>query len=113
MIDDLSFEPHRQEALFGGEGSVFVWDLLGSKKAAPFGAVLACELEAGGRVGRHVQEHMPEIVIGLSGDGVAIVDGDAQELGPGAVVHLPLGSVLAIENVSPEMPLRYLIIKAR
>jgi mannose-6-phosphate isomerase-like protein (cupin superfamily) len=33
-------------------------------------------------------------------------------LGPGDVVHLPLGAVLSLENRSAERPLRYLIVKA-
>lgn len=103
----------RREALFGGQGAVTVWNLLGVARAEPFTAVLACELEPGGSVGRHVQEHFPEIVIGLEGDGAAIVDGTPHEVTPGAVIHLPLGSVLALENLSPEAPFRYLIIKAR
>jgi quercetin dioxygenase-like cupin family protein len=105
--------PARREALFGGEGAVLVWDLLGRRDAAPFTAVLACELEPGGSVGRHRQDEYPEIVIGLEGEGEASVDGTAHALEPGALVHLPLGAVLAIANRSSSEPLRYLIIKAR
>jgi uncharacterized cupin superfamily protein len=63
-------------------------------------------------VGPHVQQADPEIVVGLSGEGEAEVDGRAEPLGPGDVVHLPLGATLAIRNAGSE-PLRYLIIKAR
>lgn len=100
-----------QRALFGGEGAVTVWDLLGGSAAPPFTAVLSCELDPRGSVGRHVQEEYAEIVIGLEGDGEATVDGEARELGPGDVVHLPLGAVLSIANRG-DAPLRYLIIKA-
>lgn len=103
----------RREALFGGAGAVTVWNLLGRRRAEPFTAALACELEPGGSVGRHLQEHFPEIVVGLEGEGRALVDGAPQPLGPGDVAHLPRGSILAIENLSSETPLRYLIIKAR
>ena len=103
----------RREALFGGTGAVSVWNLLGRSSAEPFTAVLGCELDPGGSVGRHVQEHFPEIVIGLEGEGRALVDGEPQPLGPGDVAHLPKGSILAIENTSASEPLRYLIIKAR
>jgi quercetin dioxygenase-like cupin family protein len=92
---------------------VSVWDLLGDVEAAPFSAVLSCELDPGGRVGAHRQEHDPEILVGLEGDGDARVDGEVRALTPGAVVHLPLRSVLEIENRSSDAPLRYLIIKAR
>lgn len=105
--------PARREALFGGRGAVQVWSLLGTADAPPFSAVLACELDPGGSVGAHVQEQDPEIVIGLEGDGEARVDDRPLPLGPGDVVHLPLGAVLSLTNRSTETPLRYLIIKAR
>lgn len=105
--------PSRREALFGGKGAVVVWDLLGRASADPFTAVLWCALEPGGSVGRHVQEHFPEILIGLDGQGEARVGDTTHPLMPGDVVHLPLGAVLSIENLSSEEPLSYLIIKAR
>ena len=99
-------------ALFGGQGDVSVWSLLGAE-APPFTAVLSCELSPGVSVGAHVQQEFPEIVIGLEGEGEATVDGRPHPLRPGDVAYLPLGSVLAIENRSSDLPLRYLIVKAR
>jgi quercetin dioxygenase-like cupin family protein len=81
--------------------------------ADPFIAVLACELEAGGSVGRHRQEQFPEIVVCTDGRGQAHVDGAAHAMVPGTVVYLPLGSVLELANGSADQPLSYLIIKAR
>ena len=103
----------RRTALFGGRGSVTVWNLLGAAAADPFSAVLSCELDPDGVVGEHVQQRDPEIVIGLSGDGEAVVSGVAARLGPGDVVHLPFGATLAIHNRSRDEPLRYLIIKVK
>jgi hypothetical protein len=102
----------RREALFGGTRSVRVWSLLDRAPIPPFGAVLACELEAGGRVGDHVQEQLDEIVIVLEGRGAISVDGAKQAVAPGVVAQLPVGSILAIENLSETEPLRYLIVKA-
>ncbi len=104
--------PDRREALFGGRGEVLVWDLMGRARFPPFTAVLACELAPGGRVGTHRQERYPEIVIVTEGEGRVELDGSALTVSVGATVALPLGSTLAIENRSPEHPLRYLIIKA-
>jgi quercetin dioxygenase-like cupin family protein len=98
--------------LFGGTGDVSVFSLLGGD-ASPFTAVLWCELSPGGSVGPHVQQEFPEIVIGIEGDGAATVNGAPYSLGSGDVVHLPLGSVLSLENRSSERPLTYLIVKAR
>lgn len=98
--------------LFGGSGDVAVTSLL-DREGAPFTAVLWCELTPGGSVGRHVQQEFPEIVIGIAGDGAATVDGAPYPLGRGDVVHLPLGSVLSIENKSNDLRLTYLIVKAR
>ncbi|HLT38347.1 MAG TPA: cupin domain-containing protein [Enhygromyxa sp.] len=108
-------QPDLRENLFGGRGVVRVWNLLADHRAppSPFTAVLSCELDPGGSVGRHVQEQFPEIVIGLEGSGAAAVDGRVHSLDPGDVVHLPLGSVLELRNCSDREPLRYLIIKAR
>jgi len=102
----------RREALFGGRNAVLVWDLLGSQAAPPFGAVLACELEPDGSVGRHEQQEHAEIVIGLEGDGEARVNDRAAPLRSGDVVYVAHGAVLAIENRSASEPLRYLIVKA-
>ena len=99
--------------LFGGRGEVRVTDLLGGLAAPPFSAVLDCELAHGGTVGAHRQQEHPEIVVGQAGEGEAIVDGVVHPLGPGDVVYLPLGSVLALRNRSDAAPLRYLIVKAR
>jgi mannose-6-phosphate isomerase-like protein (cupin superfamily) len=104
--------PHAQEALFGGKGEVLVWDLFGATEFAPFKAVLACELAPGGSVGTHRQEHFPEIVIVTEGEGFAVIDGERAEIQTGAVITLPLGSTLALENASTDAPLRYVIVKA-
>jgi mannose-6-phosphate isomerase-like protein (cupin superfamily) len=102
-------------ALFGGVGEVRVWNLLAdhSHTPHPITAVLSCELDPNGHVGRHVQQQFPEIVVGLSGDGEAWVDGKPTPLGEGDVVYLPLGSTLELRNHSSVAPLAYLIIKAR
>lgn len=110
---ELDKAPHEQEGLFGGTGKVAVWDLLGRLSAPPFSAVLSCELEAGGSVGKHVQQRDPEIIVGLGGEGEAEVDGVMQALVAGAVVYLAHGQTLSIYNRSDAEPLRYFIIKAQ
>lgn len=105
--------PSRRTELFGGTFSVDVWDVLGRTPAPPFSAVLWCELEPGGSVGRHRQEHHPEIVVGIDGCGTVTVGDTEQPLERGTMAHLPLGSVLAIRNDDSEAPLTYLIIKAK
>jgi quercetin dioxygenase-like cupin family protein len=106
-------EPHdAREGLFGGHGRVLVWNLVPHPQA-PFAAVLACELEPGASVGAHVQEHFPELVIGVEGVGTVEVNGVASEFGAGRAVELPLGQTLAVQNDSATASLRYLIVKAR
>lgn len=104
--------PSVRENMFGGTGTVLVWDLLRAVAAPPFTAVLSCELAEGGRVGRHVQQRDAEIVIGVSGCGEARVDDRVVPFGPGAVVFLPLGGRLELVNERDDAPLCYLIIKA-
>lgn len=88
-----------------------VWDL--GARTAPFTAVLYCELDPGGAVGTHVQETDDEVVIVVGGVGSIVVDGLAQRCAVGGAIAVPLRSRLAIENLSAEEPLRYLIVKAR
>ena len=106
--------PHdRRERLFGGSGAVLVWSLCDSGPQPPFGAVLACELEAAGSVGAHVQQEFAEVVIVIEGEGMARIGGASLVIQPGVVLEIPLGQTLALENISPERPLRYLIVKAK
>lgn len=102
----------RRPGLFGGAGTVAVWDLLRGCTAPPFSAVLACELDPGGSVGTHVQQRDAEIVVCLAGTGTAIVDGTPRPMRPGSVTYLPFGKSLALRNDGADAPLRYLIIKS-
>jgi len=104
--------PDVRRDLFGGSGEVRVWNLQ-QGAADPFTAILSCELDAGGSVGRHVQQEFAEVVIGVHGSGEATVNEQRLPLGAGDVVHVPLGAVLSIDNRASQVPLRYLIIKAR
>ncbi len=109
---DPSTNHDLREALFGGHGAVRVWNLSQSPMP-PFTALLACELDPGGSVGLHLQQEFPETLIVVEGHGQAKVSGEPVTLAPGSVVFLPLGKTLALENGSANVPLRYLIIKAR
>ena len=111
MFDRTKAHDLRAE-LFGGTGNVRVWNLLGGGARGPFQAVLACELAAGGEVGKHVQQAFSEIVVVTEGQGRATLGNTTHDLFPGQVVFLPLGETLALHNTSLEFPLRYLIIKA-
>ncbi|MFN7700457.1 MAG: hypothetical protein ACK6CU_17730 [Deltaproteobacteria bacterium] len=97
-------------ALFGGEGTVRVWDLGG--RTGAISAVLHCELEAGGRVGKHVQSSDDEVLIVLEGEAVLYVQGRAHACVKGSAVPLALGQSLEIDNASSVEPVRYLIVKA-
>jgi quercetin dioxygenase-like cupin family protein len=111
-MNPQGIEPDVRHDLFGGTGAVKVYNLARAP-IPPFTAALWCELDPGGSVGRHRQDHFPEIVIGIEGDGEATVGDQAHPLVPGSVVHLPLGSVLSLRNNDGQAPLRYLIIKAQ
>ena len=98
--------------LFGGVGQVRVVSLLHGA-SAPFTAALSCELSPGGSVGAHKQQDDPELIIGVSGEGEARVNGALHPLDAHHAVYLPLGAALEIVNRSEREPLRYLIVKAR
>ena len=105
-------DPFAQQNLFGGQGTVFVYDLLQGRVTPPFDAVLACELAPGGSVGKHVQEFSHEIIIVVRGEGTAMVDSESQDLGSGSVVHVAHGQSLSLQNSSDQQALSYLIVKA-
>ncbi len=102
----------RREALFGGKAAVYVWDALPTP-LEPFSAVLACELDPGGSVGRHSQQRDPELVLCVEGTGTATVGAERHALSPGVAVPVAFGETLALENASTERPLRYFIVKAQ
>ena len=92
---------------------MLVWNLGDTAPEPPFAAILACELEGGGSVGTHLQQEFAEVLIVVEGEGVARVGGSPTPIQSGAVVQLPLGQTLALENASADRPLRYLIVKAK
>ncbi|MFT4978356.1 MAG: quercetin dioxygenase-like cupin family protein [Myxococcota bacterium] len=102
-----------QSDLFGGQGTVRVWDLLSGASPPPFSAVLRCELAPGASVGPHTQQRDPELVICLEGEGTISVNKQSAPFTPGRLAYLPHGSILAIDNSASDVPLRYFIIKAR
>ena len=101
-----------QQDLFGGQGSVDIWNLR-SMNCPPFSAALWCSLEPNGYVGRHRQQEDPEIVICLSGEGVATIGKTPHQLNRGVMVYLSFGQILSIRNTSEDHSLEYLIIKAK
>ena len=103
--------PHLRSDLFGGQGSVQLWSLIHPERAEPFKAVLWCELEPGGSVGAHRQEHYPELILCLSGEGSARIGPRWFSFLPGVCLHLPLGEILAL-RAGDAAPLVYIIIKA-
>ena len=103
--------PHLRADLFGGQGSVQLWSLIHPERAEPFKAALWCELEPGGSVGAHRQEHYPELILCLSGEGSARIGPRWFSFLPGVCLYLPLGEILAL-RAGDSSPLVYLIIKA-
>ncbi len=105
------FKPITKTDLFSGKGSIKIWDLKAQREAGPFKASLWCELEAGGQIGRHHQEHCDEIVLCLSGFGTATIGHECFGLEPGVQVFLKQGQLLSIK-AGTQQSLIYLIIKA-
>jgi mannose-6-phosphate isomerase-like protein (cupin superfamily) len=60
-----------------------------------------------------LQQEFAEVLIVVEGEGVARVAGSSIAMQPGVVLEIALGQTLALENASPERPLRYLIVKAK
>jgi quercetin dioxygenase-like cupin family protein len=100
-----------RKALFGGTGEVSVSNLVATPPA-PFDCALGCVLSPGGSVGTHVQSECAELVIVISGTGVATVAGADVPLRAGVTVAVPLGATLAFQADDIE-PLYYVIVKAK
>jgi mannose-6-phosphate isomerase-like protein (cupin superfamily) len=100
-----------RKELFGGTGEVSVTNLV-AQPPAPFDCALGCVLSPGGSVGTHVQSECAELVVVISGTGVATVAGARLPLRAGATVAVPLGATLAFEADDAE-PLYYVIVKAK
>ena len=64
-------------------------------------------------MGLHLQREFAEVLIVVEGEGVARLGESPVALHAGVVVQVPLGDTLSLENASPELPLRYLIVKAK
>jgi len=111
-MDFNPIKPFEHQNLFGGAGRLGVWDLLKTQAARSFTAALRCELDPAASVDRHKQEHFPEIMICLSGQGLVEINGISQLFHAGSVAHLPSGAVLAIQNRAPDVALTYLVVKA-
>jgi quercetin dioxygenase-like cupin family protein len=112
MVPEASPQFYVKRDLFGGQGDVVIWDLLGANTLAPFEAVLACELAPGGSVGTHIQDAFPEIIIVTAGDGTMSVGGNERRVSAGSLVLLKQGETLAITNTDALESLHYIIVKA-
>jgi quercetin dioxygenase-like cupin family protein len=102
----------QQSDLFGGNGTVELWNLK-QKAMPPFTTALWCSLEPNGSVGRHKQQEDSEVILCISGDGLAKVGQTIHRLTTGALIYLPFGQVLSLKNSSSTDSLNYVIIKAK
>lgn len=108
----LPTQSQSRAALFGGDGTVTTWSRLPAS-ASPFSAAIWCELSPGGSVGAHRQQRDPELVLCIEGEGEIDVGRTPHSFTRGDVIFVPAGEVLRIQNLNPESPLVYTIIKAQ
>lgn len=55
---------------------------------------------SGGGVGEHANDEVDVLLVGVSGYGLVVVDGDEQRLGPGKLVFIPKGSRRSTRSLS-------------
>ena len=58
----------------------------------PNAQVVLMSIPAGGEIGEEVHEHTDQVLMFVSGEGVAIIDGEASRVGPDHLVHVPAGT---------------------
>ena len=60
--------------------------------------VVVMSIPAGGEIGEEVHEDTDQILTFVSGEGVAVVDGEESPVGPNRLVHVPAGTVHNVIN---------------
>jgi len=96
----------------GGRGPFFVRTLLDEVPNCAFRYVRDLTLEPGSSIGEHPHWGDDEIYFLISGEGVAVVDGEESRVGPGCVVLTQSGSRHALRNTGTG-PLRIFVACAR
>jgi len=96
----------------GGVGDYFVRTLLQDIPGSAFKYVRDLILYPGASIGEHPHEGDDEIYFVVSGNGVMIVDGQEQAVGPGAAVLTLSGSRHSLRNTG-DSDLRILVVCAR
>lgn len=98
------------ENLFGGTGTVRVWNCSPMHNQKPFDVVLFCILDGFGSVGAHIQKSHQELVLCLSGEGVIHIGKEVFPFSFGQSYSIAENVRISIENKSAE-PLLYTITK--
>ena len=100
---------------FANEGAV---DLLSSSGTGPLWGMASTDLNAtllawrpGHEVPEHVNEELDVLVIVLSGNGTAIIDGESHDLAAGNAILVPRGTRRQI--TAGDLGLRYLSVHRR
>ena len=60
--------------------------------------VVVMSIPAGGEIGEEVHEDTDQILTFVSGEGVAVVDGEESPVGPNRLVHVPAGTLHNVIN---------------
>ncbi len=58
----------------------------------PNAQVVVMSIPPGGEIGEEVHEHVDQILVFVSGEGVAIMDGQESAVRPDRLVHVPAGT---------------------
>ena len=72
----------------GGDRVGVIWALQGSDELN----VNLVRFGSGGGVGEHANDEVDVLVVGVSGSGLVVVDGEEHNLGPGTLMFLPKGT---------------------
>ena len=55
----------------------------------------------GGEIGEEVHEHVDQVLVFVTGQGMPVLDGERSEVGPGRLVLVPAGTLHNIVNDGP------------
>jgi Mannose-6-phosphate isomerase len=67
----------------------------------PHTQVVVMSIPPGGEIGEEVHPDVDQVLVFVSGEGAAIIDGERSRIGPGRLVHVPAGTRHNFVNTGP------------
>ena len=67
----------------------------------PHCQVVVMSIPVGGEIGEEVHQAVDQVLVGVMGEGLAVLEGQRSPMGPGHLVHVPAGTRHNLVNSGP------------